>query len=136
MNANIMQYRGYSASIAYSEEDGVLVGRVLGIRDIIDFHGESVREIRREFHAAIDEYVKACEQSGIKPDKPCSGKLLLRLPPEVHAGLAHVADTTGRSANQLIIDAVRVRYLGGEPDPNPPMRRGGRTRRETAGAKR
>lgn len=135
MSENIMKYKGYSAAIEYSEEDGVLVGRVLGLNDIIDFHGDGVREIRSEFHTAIDEYLKACEKLGKKPDKPCSGKLLLRLPPEVHAGLAHVAETTGQSANQLIVDAVRVAYLGQQPDPNPPKQRGRRGRNRTVGAK-
>lgn len=134
MSQNTMKYKGYSASIEYSEEDGVLVGRVLGINDIIDFHGQSVADIRKEFHVAIDEYLKACEKMGQKPDKPRSGKLLLRLPPEVHAGLVHVAETTGQSANQLIVDAVRVQYLGKEPDPSPPKRRGKGTRRESVGA--
>ncbi|MCL2000193.1 MAG: type II toxin-antitoxin system HicB family antitoxin [Planctomycetes bacterium] len=123
MSANVMKYKGYSATIEYSEDDGVLVGRVLGIQDIIDFHGESVGETRQEFHIAIDEYLKACGKLGKKPEKPCTGKVLLRMPPEVYAGLARVAETTGQSANQLIVDAVRVRYLGGEPDPNPPKQR-------------
>jgi predicted HicB family RNase H-like nuclease len=134
MNINVMKYKGYSAAIEYSEEDGVLIGRALGLQDIIDFHGESVKEIRNEFHAAIDEYLKACEKLGKKPNKPCSGKLLLRMPPNVHAGLSRVAETTGQSANQLIVDAVRVTYLGEAPDPNPPKRRD-RHRREAAGTR-
>jgi predicted HicB family RNase H-like nuclease len=132
MNVNVMKYKGYSAAIDYSEEDGVLVGSVLGIHDIIDFHGESVKEIRNEFHAAINEYLKACEKLGKKPDRPCSGKLLLRMPPEVHAGLSRVAETTGQSANQLIVDALRATYLVENQGPNPPKRRGWRRDREAA----
>ncbi len=129
---NTMTYRGYTATVEYDGDDEILVGRVLGIRDIIDCEGESVVELEKDFHAAIDSYLKACKILEKKPNKPCSGKLLLRLPPEVHAGLVHVAETTGRSANQLVVDAVRVQYLGEEPDPNPPKRRGTRRRRESA----
>ncbi len=131
---NTMAYRGYTGSVEFSREDGILWGRVLGIRHMIDFEGESVAELEKDFHIAIDAYLKACREEGIKPDRPCSGKLLLRMPPEVHAGLARVAETTGRSANQLIVDAVRVRYLNEEPDPSPPKQRRKGRRMETAGA--
>ena len=132
---NTMTYRGYTASVEFDGDDGILVGRVLGIRDGIDCEGESVAELEADFHAAIDSYLIACRKTGKKPDKPCSGKLLLRLPPEIHAGLAHVAETTGQSANQLIVDAVRVTYLGKEPDVNPPKPRGRNKRRELVAAR-
>jgi predicted HicB family RNase H-like nuclease len=132
---NTISYKGYTATVEFDGDDGVLVGRVQGIRDIIDCEGESVAELEKDFHAGIESYLKACRQTGKKPERPCSGKMLLRMPPEVHAGLAHVAETTGQSANQLIVDAVRVRYLGRDPDPNPPKQRGKRRRMETAGAR-
>lgn len=132
---NTITYKGYTAAVEFDGEDGILVGRVLGIRDVIDCEGKSVAEVEKDFRAAIDSYLKACRQTGKKPDKPRSGKMLLRLPPEVHAGLAHVAETTGQSANQLVVDAVRVAYLGEKPDPNPPKQRGKRRHRETAAAK-
>ena len=34
-----MTYKGYAARIEYSDEDELFVGRVVGIRDIITFHG-------------------------------------------------------------------------------------------------
>jgi predicted HicB family RNase H-like nuclease len=131
MNArrrNTMTYRGYTASVEFDGEDGILVGRVLGIRDVIDCEGKSVGELEKDFRGAIDSYLAACRKTGKKPDKPCSGKLLLRLPPAIHAGLVHVAETTGQSANQLIVDAVRVTCL--EPDASPPKPRGRAKRRE------
>lgn len=131
---NTMEYKGYGGSVEFSREDGILFGRVLGIRHVIDYEGESVGELERDFHHAVDSYLSVCKEEGIRPEKPCSGKLLLRLPPEVHAGLVHVAETTGRSANQLVVDAVRVQYLDGTPDPNPPKQRGKGRCRETAGA--
>lgn len=130
---NTISYKGYTAIVEFDGEDGILVGRVLGIRDIIDCEGESVSELEKDFHAGIESYLKACKQTGKKPERPRSGKLLLRMPPEVHASLARVAETTGQSANQLIVDAVRMQYLNENPDPNPPKHRGKRQSRETAG---
>ena len=67
----------------YDERDNIVVGRILGIRSIISFHGETVAELRLRFEQAIDEYLAECKKGGMAPDKPASGKLLLRVPPEV-----------------------------------------------------
>ena len=95
-----MAYKGYSARIEYSDEDECFVGRVAGIRDIISFHGESVEEIRHAFKEAMDFYLATCAERGETPNKPYSGKLMLRVPPEVHAAVATAAEVSGKSINQ------------------------------------
>uniref|UniRef100_C6DZG0 HicB family protein n=1 Tax=Geobacter sp. (strain M21) TaxID=443144 RepID=C6DZG0_GEOSM len=80
-----MMHRGYAAKIEYSDEDGCFVGRIAGINDVIGFHAESVKELKAAFEEAVDDYIAACEKIGRAPQKPYSGKLMLRLPPEVHA---------------------------------------------------
>ncbi len=95
-----MKYKGYPARIEYSDEDECFVGRVAGIRDIITFHGESVEEIRQAFVEAMDFYLETCAKRGDSPNKPYSGKLFLRVPPEVHAAVAIAAETSGKSVNQ------------------------------------
>ncbi|MCC8179478.1 MAG: type II toxin-antitoxin system HicB family antitoxin [Planctomycetes bacterium] len=131
---NTMMYKGYGGSVEFSREENILFGRVLGIRHVIDYEGESISELEQDFHNAVDSYLSVCKEEGIRPEKPRSGKLLLRLPPDVHAGLARVSETTGQSTNQLIVDAVRVQYLGETPDPNPPRQRGKKWRKEMIGA--
>lgn len=61
---NTMTYRGYTASVEFDPDDNILVGRVLGIDDIISFHGESVAEFANAFHEAVDDYASACEKLG------------------------------------------------------------------------
>jgi len=80
-----MLYNGYSARIEYSDEDGLLIGHIAGIRDVIGFHAESVPELRAAFHEAVDDYLDTCQRIGRSPQKPWSGKLSLRLAPELHA---------------------------------------------------
>ncbi len=87
-----MKYKGYSARIEYSDEDECFVGRVAGIRDIITFHSERVDEIRGEFKEAIDFYLATCTQRGEAPNKPYSGKMFLRVSPEIHAAVATAAE--------------------------------------------
>lgn len=95
-----MRYKGYAARIEYSDEDGCFVGRVAGIRDILTFHGESVAEVRQAFEEALDFYLETCAKRGETPNKPYSGKLLLRVSPEVHAAVATAAKVRGQSINQ------------------------------------
>lgn len=95
-----MRYKGYPARIEYSDEDGCFVGRVAGIRDIITFHGESVGEVREAFEEALNFYLDSCDERGEPPNKPYSGKLLLRIDPEIHAAVAEAAELSGVSINQ------------------------------------
>jgi predicted HicB family RNase H-like nuclease len=76
---NTMNYKGYTARIQYDERDDLLVGRILGIRSIIGFHGETVAELRTEFEVAVNDYLSDCKERGINPENPVSGKLLLRV---------------------------------------------------------
>jgi predicted HicB family RNase H-like nuclease len=79
---NTMTYKNYIARIEFDERDNIFVGRVLGLRSIISFHGETVSELRQEFEVAIDDFLNDCKEQGITPEKPASGKLMLRVPPE------------------------------------------------------
>jgi predicted HicB family RNase H-like nuclease len=97
---NTMQYRGYVASMIFDAEDKVIVGRVLDVDDIITFHGESVDEFESNFHTVADDYITACEKLGAVPDKPASGKLMLRVSPTVHAAALRAAARKGVSLNK------------------------------------
>ncbi len=69
---NTMSYQGYTARIEFDERDSIFVGRVLGLRSIISFHGQTVEELRGQFAAAVDDYVADCEEQGVSPEKPAS----------------------------------------------------------------
>jgi predicted HicB family RNase H-like nuclease len=97
---NTMTYRGYAARIEYSDEDRSFVGHIAGINDVVGFHGESVPGLRAAFEEAVEDYLEACEKLGRAPRKPYSGKLMLRVPPEVHAAIAAAAEVSGKSINQ------------------------------------
>ena len=97
---NTMSYNGYSARVEFDAEDRLFVGHVAGIRDIVGFHGESVAELEAAFHEAVDDYLAACKKLKQSPDKPYSGRVMLRLPPEVHARASAAAQVQGVSFNQ------------------------------------
>lgn len=103
---NTMKYKGYTARIEFDDRDNLLVGRVLGVRAIIGFHGETVEALRHDFESAIDFMLEDCAARGVSPQKPASGKLLLRVPPEVHAAALVTAQASGKSLNQWAAEAL------------------------------
>ena len=103
---NTMTYKGYAARIEYSEADGCFIGHIAAINDVIGFHGESVAEMRQAFVEAVDDYLETCEKLGRPPQKPYSGKLMLRIPPEIHAAVATAAEVSGKSINQWAAETL------------------------------
>ena len=103
---NTMTYKGFAARVEYSEEDGCFVGHIIGIRDVIGFHGESVAELRAAFSEAVDDYLKTCKKLKQAPNRPYSGQFRLRLDPGLHARAAMVAETRGKSLNAWVSDVI------------------------------
>lgn len=103
---NTLTYQGYAARIEFSSKDECFIGHIAGIKDIIGFHGETVSELKGAFEEAVEDYLATCEKVGKTPQKPYSGKLMLRLPPEIHAAVATAAELSGQSINQWASDAL------------------------------
>lgn len=104
---NMMKYRGYTARIEYDEEDRIFVGHLAGIQDIVGFHGTTVDELEAAFHESVDNYIAISEETGRSAQKPYSGRLLLRVPPEVHAAVATAAQVRGTSINQWAAETLK-----------------------------
>lgn len=109
---NKMNHRGYTAKIEFDERDNIFVGRVLGLRTMISFHGETVAELRAAFEIAIDEFLRDCKEQGVRPEKPASGKLMLRVPPEVHGAALVAARAAGKSLNQWACEILEEATQG------------------------
>ena len=97
---NFMSYKGYTASMVFDAEDKIIVGRVLDIDDIISFHGESISEFETNFHTTVEDYLAASKELGTLPEKPASGKVMLRIAPEIHAAALKAAARSGTSLNK------------------------------------
>jgi len=104
---NTMTFKGYTARVEYDERDNIFVGRILGIRSIISFHGATVARLRAEFQQAVTGYLEDCKREGCSPEKPASGKLLLRVSPEVHGRALVAAQAAGKSLNQWATEVLR-----------------------------
>ena len=72
---NSMEYKGYVGSVEYSEDDGLLYGKVQGIRSLLSYEGNSVTELKEDFHEVVDAYLDDCKEEGIQPEIPYDGKI-------------------------------------------------------------
>ena len=100
MSGNVLTYKAHSARIEFDADDGIFFGRIAGIRDVVGFHADTVGDLVAAFHEAVDDYVASCARIGKTPERPYSGKLMLRVDPQVHAATARAAELAGVSLNQ------------------------------------
>ncbi|MDB4637969.1 MAG: type II toxin-antitoxin system HicB family antitoxin [Planctomycetaceae bacterium] len=104
-----MRYKSYTARYELDEEAGLFHGRVLGIRDVVTFQGESVGELIQAFHDSVDDYLAFCAERGEEPQKPFSGNFMLRIPPELHRAASMEAEISDCSLNQWVADVIESR---------------------------
>lgn len=105
-----MEYRGYVAAVEFDDSADVLHGRVVnsGSYPIATFEARDTKGLRQEFERSIDEYLAWCEEDGVEPQKPFSGKLNVRLGSELHGTVAAAAAAKEMSINSWIVRALRA----------------------------
>jgi len=102
----MMEHKGYRATVTFDDAAGVFHGEVVDTRDVIVFEGTTAAQLRKEFEFSVDDYLKVCEERGRTPDKPFSGKIPLRIPPEVHRAATVAAKAEGKSLNAWITEIL------------------------------
>ena len=103
----MMKYKVYSAEVKFDDEAGVFHGEVTGTRDVITFEGKSVAELKKAFQDSVDDYLAFCDERGKEPDKPFSGKFVVRMNPEEHRKVSMAAQTSGLSLNSWIVHVMK-----------------------------
>lgn len=103
----ILEHGDYLARVDYDPADAVLHGEVLNLRDVVTFQARSADELLRAFADSVAAYAAFCREHGKEPQKPFSGKFVVRLDPELHREAAEVAARLGRSLNAVAKEAIR-----------------------------
>ncbi len=107
-----LKYKGYEGNVDYSEEDNSFVGTVQGLRHAcIIYEGDSVETLKKDFEESIDLYLKTCRDRGEEPEKPFSGKLIVRMNSTLHSAATEKAQGMGISLNEFIKRAIQVAVL-------------------------
>ena len=102
----MMEYKGYLGTVEYDAEAKIFHGDVINTRDVITFQGTTVTEIEHAFKDSINDYIAWCEEEGVEPEKPYSGKFNIRLPPELHRQTAILAKKRKVSLNSFVEKAI------------------------------
>lgn len=101
-----MKYKGYQGTVIYDDEAKIFHGEVIGLKDMITFQGTSVEELEDAFKDSIDDYLEFCKKKKRAPEKPFSGNLLLRIPPEIHKEITIEAKYRGISLNAFLTELI------------------------------
>lgn len=115
-------YKGYNAELLLDLEAGEIVGRVLDIDDVVSFVSPDAAGVQSAFEEAVDDYLEWCAEDGREPSKPYSGKLSLRLPPDLHRQAAAEARRRGESLNGYINQTLAAALAPGHAPGQAPVR--------------
>jgi predicted HicB family RNase H-like nuclease len=102
----MLKYKGYTGYVEYDDEAKLFHGEVLDTKDVITFQGRSVDEIEKSFRESIEDYLDFCAQRNEKPDRPFSGKFVIRMSPKLHHRIYIKAIKEGKSINKWVIDTL------------------------------
>ena len=102
----MFNYKGYIGKADYDNEMGIFHGEVINTRDVITFQGESVKELKRSLKNSVEDYLQFCLERDEEPDRPFSGKFVVRIPENVHREAFFRAKSAGKSLNAWIREVI------------------------------
>ena len=102
----MMEYKGYTARVEFDDEAAIFHGEVVNLRDVITFEGTTVEELRQAFKDSIDDYLDFCAGRDEEPERPFSGKFVVRIDPELHREVYLRAKMENKSMNSWISERI------------------------------
>ena len=105
--SNTMEYRNYIGSVEFSEADGCFYGKVMGVRALISYEGTNAKELVKDFHDAVDDYLALCEAEGRAPEKAYKGSFNVRVSPELHKQAAVYATSHQMTLNGFVESSIK-----------------------------
>ena len=103
---NTMEYKGYIGSVEFSEKDGIFYGKVMGIRALISYEGETAKQLVSDFHDSVDAYLELCNAKGTEPEKAYKGSFNVRVSPDIHKRAVVYATTHNTTLNSFVEHAL------------------------------
>ncbi len=104
--ANTLKYKNFIGTVEYNSEDKLLTGKLMGIPDLVSYHGVTVSEIEASFKDAIDDYLDYCEREGKETTQSCGGIFNVRVSPYIHLKALERSKERGITLNKYIRNAL------------------------------
>ncbi len=101
-----MEYKGFIGQVEYDDEAKIFHGDVINTRTVITFEGKTVDEIEKAFHESVDAYLDWCKEDGVEPEKPYSGKFIVRINPDLHRQVVIESRKRKVSLNKFVEEAL------------------------------
>lgn len=98
-HTNILTYKGYIGEMTFDKDAKLFYGHIINTRDTITFQSDDAKQLEQEFQTSVDTYLEFCQELGESPEKPYSGRFVLRLSPEGHRAVALAAQLANQSLN-------------------------------------
>jgi predicted HicB family RNase H-like nuclease len=103
---NTLNYKGFIGSVSYSDEDGILFGKIEGINDLVTYESTEVSDLVKQFRISVDDYIESCKHFNKPLLKSFKGSFNVRVKPDIHQQAAMLAKMQGISLNQLVQKAI------------------------------
>lgn len=97
-----LKYKGYVGSIEVDLEANLLFGKLLHIRDLVNYEAQNPADLKTAFEEAVEDYLADCAAEGVEPDTPFKGQFNVRIAPKLHRELAFAAKRDDRSLNDYV----------------------------------
>ena len=104
--SDMLTYKLYNGTVEYSKEAKCLFGKVVGIKSLISYEGNSIQELEEDFQKTVDEYIEECRKQGVEPEKPYKGTFNVRISPDLHRNASIYAIEHEKSLNSVVEEAI------------------------------
>ena len=111
MKKDFLEYKNFIGSVHFSTEDEVFFGKVEGSPDLVSFEGSTVKELKKAFEEAVDDYIAICRQHNKPVMKTLKGSFNVRIAPDLHRKAYNASLVKGVSLNQFVQTAIE-NHLG------------------------
>ncbi len=108
---NVLEYKGYTGSVEFSADDKIFFGKIIGLRDVVTFEGETVKQLTKAFQESVDDYLESCKALGKDPDKEFKGSFNVRLTPKTHRLAAMKSAAMKISLNNFVERVIAKEVL-------------------------
>ena len=103
---DVLTHKDFIGSVHFSSDDEIFHGKIEGINDLITFEGTTVKQLKKSFTEAVNDYLGLCEEVGKDPYKSFKGSFNVRINPELHKKAYQASLIQGVSLNQLVQEAI------------------------------
>ncbi len=103
---DFFEYKGYYGSISFSDPDNVLYGKVLGIRSLVSYEGETIKSLKEDFEGAVEDYLELCEERNMTPEKSTFTPQSLHLSPNLQSEVQVYSQSKGTTMQEVVEQAV------------------------------